>query len=102
MPTILEIRESYGEEQARIINACFDIAWEAGRVAEERVQGAVAAGAQSAARELRDAYSDEYLRLDVELREAIRLRVEEIEEISHQKTRPSPTWLPRVPLQRRR
>ena len=92
MPTIQEIKRSYGEEQARLLTYSFDIAAGAGAIQFEideavgkqvdprsLVDIQAAQGAVWGAEE-RQMTKDKYMELDLELRQAIEIRLEEIEE----------------------
>jgi uncharacterized protein (DUF885 family) len=92
MPTINEIKVHYGEEQAKLLNALFDLPAKAQQLdvsmsnevkeslgpkefnAVRAAEGAVFAEAE------RERLKARYLELDLELRAAIEVRIEEIEQ----------------------
>ena len=92
MPTINEIKVHYGEEQAKLLNALFDLPSRAQQLdvsmsnevkeslgpkefnAVRAAEGAVFAEAE------RERLKARYLELDLELRAAIEVRIEEIEQ----------------------
>jgi len=92
MATIQEIKRSYGEEQAKLLTYSFDISVAAGAIqldideavgkqANPRslVDIQAAQGAVWGAEE-RQMTKDKYMELDLELRQAIEIRLEQIEE----------------------
>jgi len=91
MATIHEIKVSYGEEQFRLLNATFDIAVAAGAIDAElsdavrdRLDAQSDKNVRAAqgfiwGREERQRLKDEFVEIDLRLREAIDIRLEEIE-----------------------
>jgi hypothetical protein len=91
MPTIYEIKQQYGADQAKLLTMTFDIASSAGMIDAElsenvrsnldRNSDANVRAAQGVVwgAEERQHIKDEYTELELRLREAIDIRVEEIE-----------------------
>ncbi|MBA3290246.1 MAG: hypothetical protein H0U17_01990 [Actinobacteria bacterium] len=92
MPTIFELKKSYGADQAKLLTSTFDIAVAAGAIDAElsdEVRANLDAKSDQNVRaaqgfiwgaEARQMIKDKYLELDLELRQAIDIRLEEIEE----------------------
>ena len=91
MPTIQEIKLSYGEDQFKLLNATFDIAVAAGAIDAElsdEVRDQLDAQSDKNVRaaqgvlwgsEERQRLKDEFVELELRLREAINIRLEQIE-----------------------